>query len=296
MQAKLVVVLAATAQAHGVLRSIEGDNGVTMPGMGVTDGTPRNCFSNTCGSQADTAIMRDAEMKTGKYGALGWNQGKGNIFPETVINTFMGHSNNIETNQGNSGSTGVEDSIPSSLTTSWGRMANHNRNVGMMMARDQDSGTFGNIFKSIANLPILGFGGIGGRPTNYPVEKLVADTAGNGATSGLPTPDENGILSLVWRQVNQDGAGPVSAAIDYESGATDYTAFQDARVTQQVPGLGLLGLSVATNTDYIFKVQTDMSKRCDGVIGNTTNVCVVRVRNGANAGPFGGCAAFTNRD
>lgn len=32
---------------------------------------------------------------------------------------------------------------------------------------------------------------------------------------------------------------------------------------------------------------------CDGTVGGVDNVCVVRVRNGAAAGPFGGSAAFT---
>lgn len=32
---------------------------------------------------------------------------------------------------------------------------------------------------------------------------------------------------------------------------------------------------------------------CDGTVAGVDNVCVVRVRNGAAAGPFGGSAAFT---
>jgi hypothetical protein len=32
---------------------------------------------------------------------------------------------------------------------------------------------------------------------------------------------------------------------------------------------------------------------CDGQVGGAQNVCIVRVRNGAAAGPFGGSAAFT---
>lgn len=32
---------------------------------------------------------------------------------------------------------------------------------------------------------------------------------------------------------------------------------------------------------------------CDASVGGANNVCVVRVRNGAAAGPFGGSAAFT---
>lgn len=32
---------------------------------------------------------------------------------------------------------------------------------------------------------------------------------------------------------------------------------------------------------------------CDGSVGGADNVCIVRVRNSAAAGPFGGSAAFT---
>ena len=32
---------------------------------------------------------------------------------------------------------------------------------------------------------------------------------------------------------------------------------------------------------------------CEGKIGDVENVCVVRIRNQAPAGPFGGSAAFT---
>ncbi|KAM3433175.1 hypothetical protein MY4824_006098 [Beauveria thailandica] len=295
MRSGVVIALAAGASAHGVIRSIEGDNGVTMPGLGIVDGTPRNCFANTCGSQADTAIMRDAEMQSGKYGALGWNQGKGNIWPETVMGVFMGEHHDIPKVEGASGATGVEDVIPFGLADATSRMANHKRNVQLIDKR-QNSNFLSSMVKSIANLPIIGFAGADGKITNYPTETMVSDTAGAGAKSGLPTPDKDGIISMVYRQVNQDGAGPVSAAIDYTSGGLDHAQFFGAPVTQQVPGLGLLGLSIAVNTDYIVKVKTDTSKRCTGNVGNTTNVCVARIRNGANAGPFGGCVAFTNRD
>lgn len=174
--------------------------------------------------------MRDTETNSGKYGRLGWSPGKGNIFSETVIGAFMGEHHDIPTNQGDSGATGVEENIPFGLGTRQGRMANHNRNVGIMLARRQDTGSLGNVFKTISSLPVIGFGGLGGRLTNYPKETLVSDTAG--ADTGLPTPDENGILTMTWRQVNQDGAGLVSAAIDYTTGGQDFTAFEGARLLQ----------------------------------------------------------------
>ena len=46
------------ATAHGVITLIYGDNGVTMPGLTVIDGTPRDCTTPACGAQSDTAIYR----------------------------------------------------------------------------------------------------------------------------------------------------------------------------------------------------------------------------------------------
>ncbi|KAG7105655.1 hypothetical protein HYQ44_015113 [Verticillium longisporum] len=65
-QTFLIAALAVTANAHGMVKSIEGANGVSMPGLSVADGTPRDCSSNGCGSQADTAIIRDREISSGE--------------------------------------------------------------------------------------------------------------------------------------------------------------------------------------------------------------------------------------
>lgn len=70
-------------------------------------------------------------------------------------------------------------------------------------------------------------------------------------------------------------------------------AFQTAEVTQDVPGLGFQGLSLATTTDFPMTVQMPAGMTCDATVGAAENVCVVRVRNEAGAGPFGGAAAFT---
>lgn len=94
-------------------------------------------------------------------------------------------------------------------------------------------------------------------------------------------------------QINQDGAGPLTAEVDGTSGGTDPNAFQTAEVTQDVPGLGIQGLSLATNTDFPLTVQMPAGMTCDASVGGADNVCIVRVRNGAAAGPFGGSAAFT---
>lgn len=85
----------------------------------------------------------------------------------------------------------------------------------------------------------------------------------------------------------------MSADIDATSGGTDASAFQTAEVTQDIPGLGFGGLSLATNTEFPMKVKMPQGMTCEGNVGGAQNVCIVRVRNSAAAGPFGGSAAFT---
>lgn len=68
---------------------------------------------------------------------------------------------------------------------------------------------------------------------------------------------------------------------------------QSATVVKNVPGLGIGGLSAATNTDFEMQVQMPAGMTCDATVAGVNNVCVMRVRNNAIAGPFGGSVAFT---
>jgi len=56
----LVVLLStlSLAHAHGLILSSTGSNGVTGPGMGLIDGTPRDCSSPGCGAEADTPVFK----------------------------------------------------------------------------------------------------------------------------------------------------------------------------------------------------------------------------------------------
>lgn len=258
----------------------------------VADGTPRDCSSNRCGSQADTSIIRDREIASGRATPLGRTQGNGPVRAETMIANFMGTAGAAPppTNRGAASSVGVEDNI---------RGANNAR----ARARRQFSlsGLFG--------------GGGQGTKNNFAVETSVAESAGRGAEEGLPTCSDTGEITMTFRQVseiltltvpridaqltlrspqiNQDGAGPLTADVDGTSGGTEESAFRPAKVTQDVPGVGFQGLSLATNTDFPLKVQMPEGMTCDASVGGADNVCIVRVRNGAAAGPFGGSAAFT---
>jgi len=98
---------------------------------------------------------------------------------------------------------------------------------------------------------------------------------------------------MTFHQVNQDGAGPLTAAIDPTSGGADPTAFQSAQVTQNVPGIGFGGLSAVTTTDFPVAIQMPAGMTCSGQVGGASNVCIARLQNSALAGPFGGSVAFT---
>ena len=124
-------------------------------------------------------------------------------------------------------------------------------------------------------------------------ENIVSKLAGTGATSGLPTSGDDGTVTMTFHQVNQDGAGPLTAAVDPTSGGTDASAFQTAAVTQNVPGIGIGGLSGTTATDFPVKIQMPAGMTCQGTVGGASNVCIAKLQNSAAAGPFGGSVAFT---
>jgi len=100
-------------------------------------------------------------------------------------------------------------------------------------------------------------------------------------------------FSNINKQVNQDGAGPLTPAIDPTSGGTDPAAFVPATMKTDVPGSGVGGLSGTTKTDFPITVQMPAGMTCDGTVAGVSNVCIVKVQNAALAGPFGGSAAFT---
>ncbi|KAK7967831.1 cell surface protein [Apiospora aurea] len=272
--------LVASVSGHGLVTKVVGANGVEMPGLTVADGTPRDCSSNGCGSQADTAIIRDREIQSGKAGPLGRTQGNGKVEAATMIASFMG-GGAAPTNNGTG--VGVEDNIPANVGQ---KSTKNTRGVNSAKFRRQGflSGLLGGGNNGAAKAK--------GTQTKTAAETNVKATAGQGASEGLPTADENGEVTLQYRQINQDGAGPLEAMIDGTSGGTDMAAFKKAEVTQDVPGF-VAGLSTATMTDFDVKVAMPQGMTCDASVGGADNVCVVRVRNNTPAGPFGGSAAFT---
>ncbi|KAJ1553876.1 hypothetical protein HK096_006009, partial [Nowakowskiella sp. JEL0078] len=108
------------------------------------------------------------------------------------------------------------------------------------------------------------------------------ETKGNGV---LPSIDADGVVSLTIHQINGDGGGPYTAEVD-TTGTGD--AFKPAKVLQNVPGVR--GNSRKTQlTDHPVKVQIPKGTVCKG--GANGNACLLRLKNPALAGPFGGCVA-----
>ncbi|KAM3454333.1 hypothetical protein MY3296_003016 [Beauveria thailandica] len=284
--------LVSTASAHGVVTMIKGDNGVMMPGLSIVDGTPRDCSSNGCGSQADTSIIRNRDLQNNP---LGRTQGTGPVNAAVNVARFMGSSQAAPKNNGASGAVGKEDDLSGLPAGAAKRHEERRRQLSKLFGGLLGGGGGNNNGGAAGGLGGLlgGGGGAAGTKSNVAAETMVADTAGMGSSQGMPTADSNGVISMVYRQINQDGGGSLTAMVDGTSGGTDNSAFQKAEVTQDVPGLGIGGLSLVTNTDFPLKVQMPAGMTCEGTVAGVKNVCIVRVRNSAAAGPFGGSAAFT---
>lgn len=207
---------------------------------------------------------------------MGKTQGNGPVDPAMMIKVFMGDMDVAQapTNGANSG-VGQEDDLSNAPAAAKGNKQNKVRQL-------------------LAGL--LGGGGGGanakGTKSTGPPEANVKAMAGAGASNGMPTANEDGTVDVTFRQINQDGAGPLEAMVDGTSGGTDMAAFKEAQVTQDVPGL-VAGISATTTSDFPVKVQMPAGTTCDATVGSATNVCVMRLRNNTPAGPFGGAVAFT---
>ncbi|KAI0134442.1 hypothetical protein BJ170DRAFT_200404 [Xylariales sp. AK1849] len=260
MQYASAILIAAFAVtnvfAHGVITEVQGANGVNLPGLSVADGTPRDCATPKCGSEADTSIIRTKEIGTSKATALGRTNGGGPVDAAKMVALFM---------DGASGNT-----------------------TAAKMARDVHAENKARY----ARLAVRAAAGDGTKTPKGTSETGVKAATG-AAAGGMPTTADDGTLTMTFHQVNQDGAGPLKAAVDATSGGTDPAAFKTATVTQDVPGIGIGGLSGATTMDFPVAIQMPAGMTCSGSVGGAEGVCVARLQNSALAGPFGGSVAFT---
>ena len=139
-----------------------------------------------CGSQADTAIIRDREIASGKATPLGRTQGNGPVDAAVMIGAFMGTGTAPPANQGAASSVGVEDDIQ--------QPGQKRQLLGGLLGGKGKGGKAG----------ATGLGGLlggGGDKNTGPPEAGVAAAQGAGASTGLPTCADDGTVTMTLRQV-----------------------------------------------------------------------------------------------
>ncbi|KAH7092888.1 hypothetical protein BKA62DRAFT_751629 [Auriculariales sp. MPI-PUGE-AT-0066] len=109
------------------------------------------------------------------------------------------------------------------------------------------------------------------------------------SSDGLPSATTAGEVEMTLHQINGDGAGPYTCDVNTDGTGNAFTPMQ---VTTQVPGNN--GRSRARAEDFPLVAQMPAGTTCTG--GPDGNACLVRCRNPARAGPFGGCVAVTMGD
>lgn len=131
--------------------------GVNMPALSVIDGTPRDCPSPACGSEADTSILQPGQAAAMPLG----KNSKGAVDAKVMVATFMGGATNITARE------------------------LHELSTVYRRAAAADTGATSAGVKTPAGTK----------------EQGVAAAAGKGATSGLPTTDDAGVMSMTIHQV-----------------------------------------------------------------------------------------------
>ncbi|GJC78802.1 hypothetical protein ColLi_01640 [Colletotrichum liriopes] len=119
-----------------------------------------------------------------------------------------------------------------------------------------------------------------------------------------------GQLTGIYHIVTTDGAGPIQAVCD-PTGTGAFSQGVQLQVLQQVPGnkgnirpngqvpnrgraLLMRALSVIVkrasnvNMDFPMAFAVPAGVTCTGTMGGQSNVCLVKIANSNNAGPFGG--------
>ncbi|ORY73912.1 hypothetical protein BCR37DRAFT_228243 [Protomyces lactucae-debilis] len=111
---------------------------------------------------------------------------------------------------------------------------------------------------------------------NEEIDKVAARNNGQ-----LPTVQAGGDLEMTVHKINEDGAGPFMC--DF---STDGETFKTMQVSRNVPGFLGLGLGRVQDFPLVVRIPADVTA-CSA--GNSKDTCMVRCRNAAVAGPFGGC-------
>ncbi|PMD23090.1 hypothetical protein NA56DRAFT_569572, partial [Hyaloscypha hepaticicola] len=90
-----------------------------------------------------------------------------------------------------------------------------------------------------------------------------------------------GVLTMVFHQINADGAGPIACSISTDATGKTFTA---VTVSTNVPGTN--GRSNSANQDFPLVADIPASTSCTGTVGALKNVCAVKCAN--SVGSFGG--------
>jgi hypothetical protein len=100
-----------------------------------------------------------------------------------------------------------------------------------------------------------------------------------------------GQLYMTLHQVNGDGNGPFTCAIDPTAAAGRGGFKVDASISRQVPGQNPT-LNAVLTTQFPLIVNIPAGLECTGSFGGKNNICLMRCQNFAINGPFGGCIPF----
>ncbi|OTA89066.1 hypothetical protein M434DRAFT_79846 [Hypoxylon sp. CO27-5] len=112
----------------------------------------------------------------------------------------------------------------------------------------------------------------------------IGENTENALAAGAVTQVKSGSqVKVTIHQVNADGAGPYTC--DLVEAGNNGVISQNLTVENNVPGVN--GFSQAKTQDFEITVNMPDSFACTG--SSAGNVCTVRCRNNAAAGPFGGC-------
>lgn len=178
------------------------------------DGTPRDCILNACGAQADTGLIRDAEIDRGQFGPLGWTQGGGNCKPDAAIGQYIGLGTAPKYTGGRTFTSPdkKEDDLDAQASAGSPKCrAAYDHHADLLFGkREPSANPVGDAIGIGLSLPQIGFLGLGGNRTLYPEETIVGDYTGYGKDNGLPTTDDDNTISVVYRQVYYPHQDPIN--------------------------------------------------------------------------------------
>ncbi|KAK8051617.1 hypothetical protein PG993_003002 [Apiospora rasikravindrae] len=113
----------------------------------------------------------------------------------------------------------------------------------------------------------------------------------NAIAAGAVTQVKKGSeITIMMHQVNADGAGPYECDID--EGSNSSLMVKKLTMINNVPGVN--GVSQAMVKDFNITAKMPDDFTCYGA--SPGNICTIRCRNNAVAGPFGGCFAVQQTD